>query len=114
MPKNKIIIVLGALIAILPILGFPPGWEAFFQVASGLAIVSLSVLISIDKKLMQRAKARKRQERQVVPETPAEEAARLARRVTDVYPKTGQLGRRVTDIKWNTPPDIIDEVQEEK
>lgn len=117
MPKNKIIIALGALIAILPLLGFPPGWEAFFQVIAGLVIVSLSVLITIDKKLMQRAKARKRQERRVTGNSESEaeaEAVRLGRRVTDVYPKTGMPGRRATDIKWNAPPPTISEETEDQ
>lgn len=99
MPKNKIIIALGALIALLPIFGFPPSWESFFQIAAGLSIVFLSVMISIDKKLMLRAKAQKRREQKALQE---EAESHPARRVTDFYPKTGQPGRRATDIKWTT------------
>ncbi|OHB10862.1 MAG: hypothetical protein A3H60_01905 [Candidatus Zambryskibacteria bacterium RIFCSPLOWO2_02_FULL_44_12b] len=61
MPKSRIIITLGAIIAILPLLGFPRLWESFFQVATGLSIVLLSVWTSIDKRLTLKAKAQKRQ-----------------------------------------------------
>ena len=61
MPKNRIIVALGALIAIFPVLGFPRLWESFFQVAIGLSIVLLSVCASIDKRLALKAKAQKRQ-----------------------------------------------------
>ncbi len=60
MPKSRIIPVIGFLIALLPILGFPHAWEIFFQIVSGLSIVGLSILISIDKRLMQKSKAEKR------------------------------------------------------
>ncbi|MEX2013437.1 MAG: hypothetical protein WD897_00780 [Parcubacteria group bacterium] len=61
MPKNRIIIVLGLLIALLPLLGFPRIWESFFQIVTGLSIVLLSVWASIDKYLTLKAKAQKRQ-----------------------------------------------------
>lgn len=61
MPKNKIIVTLGVIIAILPLLGFPRLWESFFQVAIGLSIVLLSVWVSIDKRLTLKAKAQRRQ-----------------------------------------------------
>ena len=53
--------ILGVAIALLPILGFPRFWEAFFQVLAGLSIVLLSVWASIDKRLTLKAKAQKRQ-----------------------------------------------------
>ncbi|MEK7187080.1 MAG: hypothetical protein AAB690_02145 [Patescibacteria group bacterium] len=61
MPKNKIIISLGAFVALLPVLGFPPSWESFFEVIVGLGIIATSVWATIDRKLMQKAKAQKRQ-----------------------------------------------------
>lgn len=61
MPKNRIIVILGALIAVFPVLGFPRLWESFFQVAIGLSIILLSVWTSIDKRLALKAKAQKRQ-----------------------------------------------------
>ena len=61
MPKNRIIVVFGLLVALLPILGFPRSWESFFQVAVGLSIVLLSVWASIDKRLSLKAKAQRRQ-----------------------------------------------------
>jgi len=61
MPKNRIIIILGVLIALLPVLGFPRLWESFFQVVTGLSIVLLSIWASIDKRLSLKAKAQRRQ-----------------------------------------------------
>lgn len=61
MPKNRIIIVLGFLIALLPFFGFPHIWESFFQVASGFSIVLLLIWSSVDKRLSLKAKAQKRQ-----------------------------------------------------
>ncbi len=63
MPKSKIILTLGFLIALLPFLGFPYSWESFFEVVGGLSIVGLSVLISIDRRLSLKAKMHKRQAR---------------------------------------------------
>lgn len=53
--------MLGVLVALMPLLGFPRLWEAFFQVAIGLGIVLLSVWATIDKHLTLKAKAQKRQ-----------------------------------------------------
>ncbi|MBI2673882.1 MAG: hypothetical protein HYX23_01200 [Candidatus Zambryskibacteria bacterium] len=61
MPKNKVIISLGLVIALLPLLGFPNIWESFFQVVAGLSIILLSVWATIDKRLSLKAKAQKRQ-----------------------------------------------------
>lgn len=63
MPKNKIILTIGFIIALLPLLGFPHSWESFFEVVGGLSIVLLSVLISVDKRLSLKAKMHKRQAR---------------------------------------------------
>ncbi|MFH1473043.1 MAG: hypothetical protein ABIF06_01335 [bacterium] len=60
MPKNKILISFGVLIALLPFLGFPPSWESFFEVVVGLSIIGITVWATIDKKLTQKAKAQKR------------------------------------------------------
>lgn len=59
-PKNKIIVALGVLVALLPLLGFPRAWEAFFQVSTGSAIILLSIWATIDKKITLRAKAERR------------------------------------------------------
>jgi hypothetical protein len=61
MPKSKIILVLGCLIALLPVLGFPHVWEEFFEIVGGLGIVLLSVMISVDKRLTQKMRAERRQ-----------------------------------------------------
>jgi len=85
MPKNRIIIVLGSLIALLPILGFPRIWESFFQIATGLSIVLLSVWTTIDKRLTLKAKAHKRQMHR--------------RRTTDIE------GRRASDAETQVMPE---------
>lgn len=53
--------ILGVIIALQPVLGFPHRWEMFFQVAAGLSILVLSVWSSIDKRISLKAKAQKRQ-----------------------------------------------------
>ncbi|MBI2065668.1 MAG: hypothetical protein HYT68_01185 [Candidatus Zambryskibacteria bacterium] len=61
MPKSRIIIILGLLIALLPLIGFPRLWESFFQVVAGLSIVLFSVWATVDKYLTLKAKAQSRQ-----------------------------------------------------
>ncbi len=63
MPKSKIILTTGFLIALIPFLGFPYSWESFFEIVGGLSIVFLSVMISIDRRLSLKAKMQKRQAR---------------------------------------------------
>ncbi len=60
MPKSRIIVTIGVIIALLPLFGFPRAWESFFQVVAGLGIVLVSVWSNIDKKLILKAKAQKR------------------------------------------------------
>ena len=57
--------VLGLLIALLPVLGFRTEWEKFFQVAAGLSIVAIIVWANVDKRLSLKAKAQKRQAQKV-------------------------------------------------
>ncbi len=106
MPKNRIILILGAIIALLPVLGFPRSWEVFFQVLAGLSIVLLSVWSTIDKKLTLKAKAQQRQSRRAVDTggEPLPGSPNYGRRVTDFYPKTGQPGRRMSDIQPTLEP----------
>jgi hypothetical protein len=110
MPKNRIIIIIAACVALLPLLGFPKMWESFFQVVAGLAIILVSIWSTIDRKLKLQAKAQMRQGRrtpvnpEVAPVFPTE-SAEYGKRVTDFYPKTGQPGRRVTDINPTIPPE---------
>ncbi len=105
MPKSRLILLIGSIIALLPLLGFPHAWESFFQVLAGLGIVGLSVWTNIDRKLTLKAKAQMRQARkvdhpEVEAEGPSEEMAQLfGKRITDFYPKTGQVGRRASDFK---------------
>ena len=57
--------MLGVLIALTPILGFPHKLESVFQVIAGLSIVLVSVWSTIDKHLTLKAKAQKRHIRKV-------------------------------------------------
>ena len=106
MPKSRMILSIGVVIALLPVLGFPHSWEAFFQVVAGLSIVILSVWATIDKKLKLQAKAQQRQARKDLPvsEPVPPIVPELVKRVTDFYPKTGQQGRRLTDLKSTYEP----------
>jgi hypothetical protein len=102
MPKNKIIIILGAFVALVHIInGLPSYWESLLSVIAGLSIVLLSILTKVDKKMSQKAKAQKRQARKIVINDGFEEKVIPGRRVTDAYPLTGQPGRRASDIPWN-------------
>jgi len=74
MPKNKIILTIGFFIALLPFLGFPSGWDSFFQFVGGFSIVLLSVLISIDKRLSLKSKLQKRQSRKTALMTNVDES----------------------------------------
>ena len=102
MPKNKIILSIGVLVALLPVLGFPHAWESFFQVLFGLGIVLLSVLISVDRRLSMKARVEKRQARKralhaEVPQPQGEVV--FGRRATDVVAGTKlKVGRRATDV----------------
>lgn len=109
MPKNRAILILGVLIALLPVLGFPRAWESFFQVLAGFSIVLLSVWSTIDRKLSLKAKAQMRQTRKAVPLTSnasTEEVRVSGERVTDFYPKTAPPGRRFSDISSTVDPNL--------
>ncbi|OGZ74014.1 MAG: hypothetical protein A2832_02325 [Candidatus Zambryskibacteria bacterium RIFCSPHIGHO2_01_FULL_44_22b] len=80
MPKSRIIVTLGVLIALMPLLGFPRAWESFFQVLAGLSIALLSVWANIDKRLMLKAKAQKRQaHKHLQAQIQAEQAEQLSK-----------------------------------
>ena len=51
MPKNKIILVLGIFIAIVPFLGFPSGFRTFLVIISGLGVSTLSYMIARGNRL---------------------------------------------------------------
>ncbi len=101
MPKSRTILALGFFIALLPILGFPHAWESFFEVASGLLIVFLSVLISVDRRLTMKSKAEKRHLRKralIEAQTSNIEGENFGRRATDHVRETPtQYHRRATD-----------------
>jgi hypothetical protein len=111
MPKSKIILAFGFLIALLPILGFPHSWESFFQILFGLSIVLLSVLISIDRRLSLKARVQKRQARKraVVDSNPE---VQFGRRASDLAAAPlVRVGRRATDPVVPVQPDEEDALQ---
>lgn len=97
MPKNRIILVIGFCIALIPILGFPHVWESFFQVVAGLGIVLLSVLIAVDKRLTQKAKAERRMKRrrERVGSVLDDQARAIAESVSEVNTEPANAGERV-------------------
>jgi hypothetical protein len=107
MPKSRTILALGFFIALLPVLGFPQAWESFFEVASGLLIVFLSVLISVDRRLTMKSKAEKRhlRKRALIEAQSANQAEassepiHYGRRATDRVPEEPKpvYNRRATD-----------------
>lgn len=100
MPKNKIILTIGFLIALLPLFGFPHTWETAFEVIAGLSIVFLSVMISVDKRITLKAKAQKRHIKRKILNEGATEVPMYGRRSTDVDVNGEKIrfGRRATDI----------------
>lgn len=94
MPKSRIILALGFFIALLPVLGFPNSWDHFFDTASGLLIVLLSVLISVDRRLTLKAKAEKRSQRKRAIVTPHVEEVAAVESAPVVH-----YGRRASDRK---------------
>ena len=109
--------MIGAVVALLPLLGFPRAWEAFFQVLAGFLIITLSVWSGIDKKISLKAKAQMRHARRRVSDIVSPLATEVeiasssevaaAKRHTDFYPKTGQPGRRVSDLKPTSPEEEL-------
>ena len=102
MPKSKIILSIGFLVALLPVLGFPHSWESFFQVVFGLSIVALSVLISVDRRLSLKARVHKRQIRKralVDSEMARQNPEVYGRREVDKHPEARTaVGRRAADL----------------
>lgn len=68
---------------------------------AGLAIVMLSIWTSIDRKLTLKAKAQQRLAKKgAVDAHPilTDDPSTFSKRITDFYPKTGQPGRRASDL----------------
>lgn len=59
MITNRRTLFLGIFIVLIPFLGFPSTWKTFMIVISGFALVSLSVEITIPKKIPRRIVRRK-------------------------------------------------------
>lgn len=49
---QKIVCVIALCLAIMPLLGFPSGWENFFMITGGLSIIFLTVRSARHKKTL--------------------------------------------------------------
>ena len=47
--KNRLILILGVWIALVPSLGFPTSYESFFVTVSGLAVALVAFLLARDR-----------------------------------------------------------------
>lgn len=50
MTKNRALVILGLLVAVIPLAGFPSHWEEYINVALGFVIVFVTLLIIRDRK----------------------------------------------------------------
>lgn len=53
--KNRILLILGVWIALIPFLGFPSSYKSFFIIASGLFVVLLAFLHAREKRRIERS-----------------------------------------------------------
>jgi uncharacterized protein YabE (DUF348 family) len=60
MSKNKIILIIGIVIAIIPFLGFPSAWRSFFVFVGGVAVSTLSYLIARENRMVMHSKPKSR------------------------------------------------------
>ena len=88
--KNRIILILGILVALMPFFGFPSIYENGFYVIAGLAIAVLSFLVARHKRVRLSRKTSKG-------------------RVTDVYAETAPIASAIS----NPEPIDINEVSVE-
>lgn len=49
--KNRLILILGILVALMPFLGFPTSWKNFFYFVFGLGVATLSFLMARHKRI---------------------------------------------------------------
>lgn len=52
--KNRLILILGVLVALMPFSGFPASWKNFFYIAFGLIISTFSFLLARHKRITRR------------------------------------------------------------
>lgn len=60
--KRKIILWLGAIIAVMPILGFPSAWKDIFYFVAGVLIAWNSYQLNKHRQVKQRKKSNKKRE----------------------------------------------------
>ncbi len=65
MPKRKIMIWIGVLIALMPFLGFPPSWKTAFYFVSGVLIAWNSY--QLNKHRMTRRQRREQKPKESIP-----------------------------------------------
>lgn len=61
MTKNRIVLYIGLFLFLIPFLGFPSKWEAFFQIVFGLILMSISFSATIKRRAAVRRPRRKKE-----------------------------------------------------
>lgn len=51
--KNRLLLILGIWIALIPFLGFPSSYKSFFVLVSGLAVAAVAFLLAREKRNVQ-------------------------------------------------------------
>jgi hypothetical protein len=55
MSKNRIVLIVGALLLLIPLMGFPRTWENFFHIIFGISLVGLSFSVSLRQRVKRTA-----------------------------------------------------------
>ena len=50
MSKNRLVFIVGILLLLIPLMGFPRNWENFFHIVFGVILVALSFSVSIKQR----------------------------------------------------------------
>ncbi len=67
--KNRLILILGIWIALIPFLGFPSSYKSFFVVASGIAVAVVSFLHARDRYRAQMLSSGQDDKKEILSET---------------------------------------------
>jgi len=61
MTKNRTVLFIGLFLFLIPFLGFPSKWEAFFQIVFGIVLMAVSFSSTIKRRAAVRKPRRKRE-----------------------------------------------------
>lgn len=62
MSKNKIVLIIGILLLLIPLTGFPSSWKSFMHIAFGLILIALSFSNSLKRRSAGRKSVRTKKE----------------------------------------------------